>query len=113
MAYNEQLSDRIREALAEQPKLEEKTMFGALCFMVEDKMCMGVKGDDMMCRIDPDLKDEVLEKPGCRPVDMSGKTMKSLVYVDEHGYKKQADFDYWINLCLDYNPRAKSSKKKK
>ena len=26
-----------------------------------------------------------------------------------HTYK---DLEYWIQLCLDYNPKAKSSKKK-
>jgi len=113
MAYNEQLSNRIREALGDQENVEEKTMFGGLCFMVNDKMCIGVKGDDMMCRIDTARIDEALEKPGCRQMDMSGKTMKGFVLVDEHGTKKAADFLYWVNLCLEFNPLAKASKKKK
>jgi TfoX/Sxy family transcriptional regulator of competence genes len=113
MAYNEQLSNRVRESLGDLENVEEKTMFGGICYMVDDKMCIGVKGDDLMCRIDPEMMDEALEKPGCRPFDMSGKTMKGFVYVDEHGLKKAADFKYWVNLCLEFNPKAKSSKKKK
>jgi TfoX/Sxy family transcriptional regulator of competence genes len=113
MAYNEQLADRVREALADAKDVEEKTMFGGLCFMVDGKMCIGVKNDDLMCRIDPATIDEALERPGCRLVDMGGMTMKGFVYVDETGSKKKVDFQYWVDRCLEYNPRAKASKKKK
>lgn len=112
MAFNEQLGNRLREALADAEKVDEKVMFGGLCFMVDDKMCIGVVRDELMCRIDPDLLEDVLEKPGCRMMDMSGKTMKGFVMVDEHGYRKQADFNDWVQLCLDFNPKARSSKKK-
>jgi hypothetical protein len=37
MAYNEQLSNRIREALENVPGVEEKHMFGGVCYMVDDK----------------------------------------------------------------------------
>ena len=49
MAYNTQVSDRIREALAEVDSAEEKTMFGGICYKVDGKMCIGVVGDEMMC----------------------------------------------------------------
>ena len=95
------------------PNVEEKYMFGGVCFMVNDKMCVGVVKDEMMCRINPTLEDEVLEKNGCRPMDFSGKSMKGFVYVSEDGMKKKKDFEYWIGLCLEYNTIAKASKKKK
>ena len=113
MAYNEQLCNRIREALADQEDVEEKAMFGGMCFMVNGKMCVGVMKDDMMCRIDPDSYEASVEMPGCRGMDFSGKPMKGFVFVDEHGMKKEADFRHWIGLCLAFNPKAKASKKKK
>ncbi len=113
MAYNEQLSIRIRQALAGINNVEEKTMFGGICFMVNDKMCIGVMKDEMMCRIDPDKYDEALEKQGCRSMDFNGKIMKGFVLIDEYGMKTKSDFNYWISLCLDFNPKAKSSKRKK
>jgi TfoX/Sxy family transcriptional regulator of competence genes len=112
MAYNEKLADRIREALVDIPNVEEKLMFGGSCFMVNSKMCVRVIKDDMMCRIDPLLDTVVLEKTGCRPMDFSGRPMKGYVYVSEEGMKTKKDFDYWINLCLDFNSKAKASKKK-
>ena len=113
MAYNEQLATRIREQLADLPNINEKEMMGGLTFMVNDKMCIGIIKDEMMCRIAPEMQDIVLEKTGCRIMDFTGRPMRGYVIVDDTGMKSQKEFDYWINLCLEFNSKAKSSKKKK
>ena len=54
MSFNEKLADRTREIIAEtHKKVEEKKMFGGLCFMVNDKMCVGVEKERLMVRLDP------------------------------------------------------------
>lgn len=113
MAYNEKLAVRIRESLTGVVNVKEKQMMGGLTFMVRDKMCVGVFKDEMMCRIDPEQREKLLERKGCRSMEFSGRPMKSYVLVDESGIKGEAAFDYWINLCLEFNKRAKSYKKKK
>lgn len=113
MAYNEILADRIREQLVDLPNIKEKEMMGGLTFMVNDKMCIGIIKDEMMCRIDPELQETALEKKGCRIMDFTGRPMKGYVMVDDTGMKSQKEFDYWINLCLEFNTKAKASKKKK
>ncbi len=113
MAYSEKLAARIRESLATVKKVKEKEMMGGLTFMVNDKMCIGIIKDEMMCRIDPDLQDEVLSKKGCRVMDFTGRPMKGYVMVDEAGMRSKKDFDYFIGLCLSFNKVAKSSKKKR
>lgn len=113
MAYNEKLNDRIREAMVDFRKVEEKHMFGGTCFMLNGKMCVGVVKDEMMCRINPDLYEEALQKTGCREMVFTGKPMKGYVFISEEGMKTKKQFDYWINLCVDFNRQAKSSKKKK
>jgi TfoX/Sxy family transcriptional regulator of competence genes len=113
MAFNEKLADRLREFLVNVPNIEEKNMFGGLCFMINEKICLGVFQDEMLCRIDPVLDAEVLELIGCRPMDSSGKSMKGFVFVSDEAMKTRKEFEYWISLCLDFNPRAKVSKKKK
>ncbi len=112
MAFDETLSDRIREALVQQPDVEEKHMFGGVCYMVNGKMCVGVVGNELMCRINPDKVEEALGKNGCRPMDFTGRPMKGYVYVSDDGMKRQKDFDYWIGLCLDFNVLAKATKKR-
>lgn len=111
MAYNEKLVDRIREALVDVPKTIEKNMFGGVCFMVNNKMCVGVVKDEMMCRINPDVQDEALEHTGCRIMDFTGRPMKGYIFVCEDGMKSKKDFTYWINLSLEFNKFAKASKK--
>jgi TfoX/Sxy family transcriptional regulator of competence genes len=113
MAYNERLANRIRGALQDLPIIEEKEMFGGLTFMVNEKMCVGIIKEEMMCRIDPNFHETAVEMEGCRSMDFTKRPMKGYVLIDETGMKAQKEFDYWINLCLDFNSKAKSSKKKK
>lgn len=111
MAYNENLASRIRAALAHLPHVKEKKMFGGLAFMVDDKMCITAGADRIMCRIDPALHDEVINRKGCRTVVMKGREYKGYVHIDEEAIKSKKDFDFWIELTVDFNKRAKSSKK--
>jgi TfoX/Sxy family transcriptional regulator of competence genes len=113
MAYDEKLAQRIRQTLTTTKHVNEKEMMGGLTFMLNDKMCIGIIKDEMMCRIDPELQETALEKPGCRVMDFTGRPMKGYVMVNEHGMKTKKEFEYWINLCLDFNKTAKSSKKRK
>jgi len=113
MAYDENLANRLRERFAELPHVTEKEMMGGLTIMYNQKMCVGIIKDELMCRIDPALHDMAVEKPGCRTMDFTKKPMKGYVMVDQSAMKSKAAFDYWINLALDFNKKAKSSKKKK
>ncbi len=112
MAYNEKLSGRIREALAHLSKVEEKKMFGGLAFMVNDKMCIAVGKDRIMCRINPSIHDEIIKTKNCHTVKMRGREYKGYLHVNEDDLKSERDLDYWIELALDYNKIAKASKKK-
>jgi TfoX/Sxy family transcriptional regulator of competence genes len=113
MAYDEYLADRIRRTLVhKRVQFLEKKMMGGLTFMVDEKMCIGIIKNDLMARIDPDILQIALSKNGCREMDFTGKSMKGFVLVEPHGMDSDIDLDYWIKLCLDFNPKAKSSKKK-
>jgi TfoX/Sxy family transcriptional regulator of competence genes len=112
MAYNEKLADRIREIIAvTHKKVEEKKMFAGLCFMVNDKMCVGVHEDRIMVRLDPAVFDKVIEKEGCEPMNFTGKVMKGFVFVNEEVLKTKKQLDYWVQLGLQFNKFAKASKK--
>lgn len=93
--------------------IEEKAMMGGLAFMVNNKMCVGIFKDEMMCRIDPEFHETAVEMRGCRTMDFTKRPMIGYVLIDETGVKTNAEFDYWINLCLDFNKYAKASKKKR
>ena len=39
--------------------------------------------------------------------------MKGYVMIDDTGMKTKEEFDYWIELALEFNKKAKASKKRK
>ncbi len=112
MTYSEALVDKVREALVQQTDVEEKNMFQGLVFMVNGKMCVGVRNDEIMFRIDPDIAVTALERVGARAMINNGRMMKGFVFVSEAGYKRSEDFEYWIAQALDFNKYAKASKKR-
>ena len=114
MPYDEKLANRIRELIAAtHSNIEEKKMFGGLCFMVNDKMCVGVESERLMIRFDPEKNDDLMEKEGVTPMDFTGKVMKGYLFVDQAVLTTRKKLEYWIKLALDYNKIAKSSRKKK
>lgn len=120
MPYSEFLADRVRARLASGGQLLEKKMMGGLVFMVNEKMCIGVdtdrktNDDRLMVRVDKNISDELLARPGCREMDFTGKPMKGFLFVYPDGFDSDTDLDFWVEKALAFNrDGAKSAKKKK
>lgn len=113
MAFDELLANKIREALVNQANVTEKKMFQGLCFMVNDKMCICVRGQELICRIAPEKVESELEKGNCREMIHNRRVMKGYIFVDENGYRNPQDFNRLIDLCLQFNKIAKATRKKK
>lgn len=112
MAYNEYLEERIQRVLKDKKvPFEAKKMMGGMAFMVNEKMCVGIIKNDLMARIDPEIYEECLQKPGCRPMDFTKQKMKGFVFVTADAIDMDADLEGWIQLALEFNPKAKKSKK--
>ena len=85
--------------------------------MVDNKMCCGTHIDKkteeeyLLCRIGEKAYDKALEKENVIPMDFTGRSMKGYIYVVGEGIKSKKDLSYWVQLCLDFNPLAKASKK--
>lgn len=114
MAYDEVLADRVREMIAlTHNHIEEKRMFGGLCFMVDEKMCIGVEKDRLMVRLDPARYEEALTREGAAPMDFTGRVMKGYVFVDRAVLDRESELQFWVDLALEFNAVAKASPKKK
>lgn len=113
MAYDEHLADRIRQSL-DNKRVDylEKKMFGGLCFMVDDKMCIGIVKDELMARVGPDHYETALSKNGAKEMNFTGRSMNGYVFVEPEGIDEETQLDEYIQMCLDFNPLAKSSKKR-
>lgn len=113
MAVDSLLAERVRNVFsARRVHFEEKAMMGGLCFMVDDKMCVGVNDTRLMVRLDPAVYDVALKRKGCEKMMFTGREMKGFVHVYPPGTDLDKDLESWIQLALEFNPRAKSSKKK-
>jgi TfoX/Sxy family transcriptional regulator of competence genes len=114
MPYSEYLADRVSQFFNEKGvPFHAKKMFGGLCFMLDDKMCIGVNIDEIMARIHPDKYEESLNKTGCREMNFTGRPMKGYVFLTDEAIDLDENLYYWLQLALDFNPLAKASKKRK
>lgn len=93
---------------------EEKKMFGGVCFLVDDKMLAGANRDaKLLVRIDPLEEEQLLQREGISLMEQTGRSMHGFLYVEPEAFDSDEDLTFWLEKCLEYNPKAKSSKKKK
>ena len=96
MAYDETLASRVRGLLSDRPGYSERKMFGGLCFMINGNMACGIVGDELMVRLAPDRYDDALSQPHARPMDFTGRPMKSMVYVGPGGIGEAEALASWV-----------------
>ena len=67
----------LRTALAQRSDVDERTMFGCYCFFVDGKLCMGVKGEELLVRLPPDRHGEFQEMQNTRELSPNGGACKA------------------------------------
>lgn len=102
MAYSEDLAQRVRVALAEQPVVDEKKMFGGLAFMVNNHMCCGILGSELMVRVGPERYAEALAQPHARIMDFNHRVSRGMVMVDAAGLASDATLNEWVARGLAF-----------
>lgn len=107
------LASRIRELLSERVDVEEKRMFGGLCFMVNGQMCCGLTKTDLMVRVGKAGYDDALAQPHARPMDFTGRPLVGFVYVDPAGVRTKVGLAKWIARGLAFVTTSPPPQKKK
>ena len=120
MAYDAYLAERISQYFSSlKITTEQKKMMGGLCFMVDGKMCCGIHFDKkrveqlLMVRIGEAAQRELQDNTGVYPMDFTGRPMKGYLYVSEVVLDEETNLEFWLNLCIKFNPQATRSKKKR
>ena len=120
MAYDEFIADRIKRTLKDyKVDFETRKMMGGLLFFVDEKMLCGIHidkkyGDSLlMSRIGEEKYKEVEDREDVLPMDFTGRPMRGYAFITPEGFDLDEDLEFWIKLCLEFNPLAKASKKKK
>ena len=120
MAYDEYLAERIRQYFTQQKlNFYDKAMMGRRVFMLNDKMCCGIhynkkkQMDLLMARLGETAAEKLIHKKACHPMDFTGRPMKGYVFIDPEGFDLEEDLLFWLDHCIDFNPKAKAAKKRK
>ena len=107
-----QLVAAVRDALAAHlgadTGVDERTLFGSHAFMVDGKLCLAVKGEDLLVRLPPFEHAAIAKTPGVRELDPRGG-MPGYFWVEPDGYATRLQWQRWIAGALAWNPQAKAS----
>ena len=106
------LIDAVRTALAHRSDVEERPLFGTHAFFVDGKMCVAVKGEELLVRLPPERHGELQEMQNTRELSPGGG-MKGYFWVEPNGFSTRAQWSFWIDEALAYNPHAKAAPPKK
>jgi TfoX/Sxy family transcriptional regulator of competence genes len=97
VAYDEELADRIRELVEDEPDLTEKQMFGGLAFLIGGNMAVSASGrGGLLVRVDPEQTDELLAEPNAEPFEMRGREMKGWLRVGPAGIGSKPELEAWV-----------------
>jgi TfoX/Sxy family transcriptional regulator of competence genes len=102
MAYDEQLAERIRQALGARSDMTERKMFGGVAFLRDGRMCCGIVGQDLMVRVVEAEMPAVMQQRHVRPMDFTGRPLRGFVYVAPLGFSTAAALKTWIARGLRF-----------
>src|ERR1700735_1694175 len=102
MAFDENLAERIRQALARKKGITEKKMFGGIGFLLNGNMLVGVWKDSLIARLGPEEGDEALKEPHVKEVDITGRPMRNWVLVEPEGIEDDDQLADWIQRAVKF-----------
>jgi TfoX/Sxy family transcriptional regulator of competence genes len=108
-------TERIRKIVSRRKGVSEKRMFGGDCFLLNGNMACGVTGEgDLMLRLGEDGASAALDEPHTREMDFTGRSMKTMVFIEPRGYATDTDLKQWVVRSLDFAKTLpkKAAKKK-
>lgn len=102
MPFSESLAARIRDALIRRRNMEEKKMFGCICFFLNGNALVGVWKDRLIARLGPHESEAALREPSVREFDITGKAMRNWVAVEPEGVDDDDQLTFWIQKATDF-----------
>ncbi len=101
MPYDRQLADELRDALDGRLGIQERAMFGGLCWLLNGNMICGVEVGRFMFRVGKARESEALSRPGSEPVVFSGRKMGGIAWVDADA-AIEGGLRSWIDLAAEF-----------
>jgi TfoX/Sxy family transcriptional regulator of competence genes len=102
MAFDEALAERIRQLLARRKNVEEKKMFGCICFFLNGNALVGVWKDRLIARLGPDEGEAARREPHVGEFDITGRPMRNWMAVEPAGIKDDDQLKQWIERATKF-----------
>ncbi len=97
VAYDEDLADRIRELITDEPGVTERKMFGGLAFLVGGHMAVSAsRGGGIMVRVDPEQSDRLVSTTAATRMVMRGREMDGWLRVDVEHVRTTRQLTTWV-----------------
>ena len=103
MAYDEDLADRLRELVGDEPDVTERRMFGGLAFLAGGNLAVAASSKGgLMVRVDPAQAEALLAQAGVRPFEMNGRELDGWGRVDAEGVRTDDRLGAWAERGLGH-----------
>ena len=102
MVFSEALAERVRQALARRKNVEEKKMFGGVCFLLNGNLLVGVWKDSLCVRLGPEQAEKALPEAHVKEFDITGRPMKGWVLVEPEGVEDDDQLKGWIQRAVKF-----------
>ena len=111
MAFDEPLAERIRQSLARRKNVEERKMFGCICFLINGNALAGAWKDRLIARLGPDEGEAALREPHVRAFDITGRPMRNWVAVEPGGVEDDEQLKDWIERATKFVKTLRAKEK--
>src|SRR5947209_18465310 len=102
MAFSEALAERTRQSLARKRGVEERKMFGGLCFLLHGNLLVGVWKDSLIARLGPDEAEAAHREPHVKVFDITGRPMRNWVLVEPEGVEDDDQLKSWVERATKF-----------
>jgi TfoX/Sxy family transcriptional regulator of competence genes len=102
MASDPALVERLRTVLSRNKQVEARRMFGGVCFTLNGNICVGVHNQNLILRVGQARAEELLTKPGIKPMDLTGKVMRGWATVLPEAISTDAELSDYAELAINF-----------
>ena len=82
--------------------LEQRTMFGGICFFLNGNMCVGVWHSDLIARVGVEAAEQFVDDEHARTMDLTGRPMRGWMQIEPPGTATDRSVTDWIDLAIDF-----------
>ena len=102
MNYDPEAAERVRQVLSSRDGVVEKRMVGGLSFLVNGNMCCGITDRALMVRVGAKGREQALQEPHVRPMQLGGRTLSGFICVEPVGFAADDALASWVQRGLDF-----------